>query len=126
MSACETMAFSPMTDDPETIALRPTIIAGTRYPNDYGVVWRGLTIGRIMKADGMPAHAPQWRWTCNVYGKPGGAGGAGADLDDCKAAFKAAWGRIREGLTDADIAHAHEVAETSREALARYQQRRPV
>jgi hypothetical protein len=93
-----------MTPDPASIALRVTVIAGTRYADDYTVIWRGLSIGRIMKGSGVPSQAPQWWWGCNVYGKPGASGnGTGVDLDDCKTAFKAAWGRIRAGLTDEDI-----------------------
>jgi hypothetical protein len=37
-----------VTDD-ETIALRATVIAGKRY-DDFTVIWRGLSIGRIMQA----------------------------------------------------------------------------
>ena len=36
-------------------------------------------------------------------------GGSGTDLDDCKAKFKIAWAQIRAGLTDADVAKAHEM-----------------
>jgi hypothetical protein len=36
-------------------------------------------------------------------------GGNGTDLDDCKAKFKIAWAQIRAGLTDADVAKAHEM-----------------
>jgi hypothetical protein len=38
-----------------------------------------------------------------------GAIGYGADLEDCKAKFKAAWTRVRADLTDADIAKAFEM-----------------
>ena len=38
--------------DPETLTLRTTVIGGIRYADDYAVVWRGLSIGRIMKAIG--------------------------------------------------------------------------
>jgi hypothetical protein len=93
----------------ETIALRVTVIGGQRYDDDYTVIWRGLPIGRIIKSSGVPAHALQWSWTCNVYGKPGGASGNGTDLDDCKAKFKIASAQTRAGLTDADIAKAHEM-----------------
>ena len=95
--------------DPETIALRPTVIGGERHPDDFTVIWRGLPVGRIMRASGVPAHAPQWRWTCNVYGKPGGGSGSGDRLEDCKRQFKSAWARVRAGLSDADIAKAHEM-----------------
>ena len=99
-----------MLDDSKTIALRVTVIGGQHYADDYQVIWRSLPIGRIMRAPGLPPHAPQWwRWTCNVYGKPGGGSGHGTDLDDCKAKFKIAWARIRAGLTAADIAKAYEM-----------------
>jgi hypothetical protein len=108
-----------MSDD-ETIALRVTEIGGQRYADDFTVIWRGMSIGRIMRAPGVPPHVPQWRWTSNVPGKPGGGSGSGSDLDDCKAQFRAAWATIHAGLTDADIARADRYAEASAEALARY------
>ena len=39
-----------MTDDSETIALRATVIAGKRYADDYQVIWREMSIGRIMQS----------------------------------------------------------------------------
>jgi len=75
-----------MTANPETTALRPTVIAGQSYVDDYAVIWRDLPIGWIMKAGGLPPNVPQWRWTANVPGKPRGASGSGVDLDECKAA----------------------------------------
>ena len=56
-----------MPDDTETIALRATVIGGNDYPDDYQVIWRGRSIGRIMKGSGSPNHAPQWWWKCNTY-----------------------------------------------------------
>ena len=89
--------------DAETIALRATVIAGKRYDDDFTVIWRGLPIGRVMLAPGLPPHVPQWRWTCNFYGKPGGGGsGSGDDLDYCKRQFKVRHGQrcggVRDGL----------------------------
>jgi hypothetical protein len=107
--------------DSETISLRATVIAGKRYDDDFTVIWRGLSVGRIMKASGVPAHLAQWSWNCFVHGKPGAsANGNGSDLEDCKTQFKAAWAPIRAELSEDDIASAHEYAENSREALARY------
>jgi hypothetical protein len=77
-----------------------------------------------MRADGLPAHRAQWRWTANVPGKPGGASGSGDDLDECKDAFKAAWADIRAGLTEDDMTPG--ATDASREVLALYQRRRPV
>jgi hypothetical protein len=31
------------------------------------VIWRDLSVGRIMLAPGLPPLVPQWRWTCNFY-----------------------------------------------------------
>lgn len=74
-----------------------------------------------MKSSGVPSHIQQCSWNCYFHGKPGtSANGTGVDLDDCKLQFKVAWSRIRAGLTDDDIASAHEYADASAEALARY------
>jgi hypothetical protein len=48
-------------------------------PDNFTVIWRDLPIGRIMLAPGLPPHVPQWRWTCNFYGKPGCGSGSGAN-----------------------------------------------
>ena len=111
-----------MTDDPETLTMRATVIGGQRYPDDFVVIWRSLTIGRIMRGAGAPHDKPQWSWSCHVHGRPQGSDdrGTGVDLDDAKAKFKEAWARIRAGLTDDDIAAAHQIAEASAAALARY------
>ena len=94
--------------DAETIALRATVIAGKRYDDDFTVIWRGLPIGRVMLAPGLPPHVPQWRWTCNFYGKPGGGGsGSGDDLDYCKRQFKAAWATLRGGVMRTSLEQEH-------------------
>jgi hypothetical protein len=46
--------------------------------------------------------------------------GSAVDLDDCKRQFRAAWSRIRAGLTEAEIDHERRVADVSAEARARY------
>jgi hypothetical protein len=106
----------------ELLTLRTTVIGGIRYADDYAVVWRGLSIGRIMKASGAASDKQQWSWNCYVHGRPSSADdrGSGHDLDDAKAKFREAWARIRAGLTELDIARARHYAEASREALARY------
>ena len=106
----------------ESLILRTTVIAGICYADDYAVVWRGLSIGRIMKAIGASSDKQQWAWNCYIHGRPSSAddSGAGHDLDDAKAKFREAWARIRAGLTELDIARARHYAESSREALARH------
>jgi PilZ domain len=101
-----------MTDDLESVALRPTVVDGKRQEDDYELIWRGLPIGRIMK----PPTEPHWWWACNLYGQPLAAGdrGPGINFKDCQLRFKIAWTRIRPGLTEEDIAiasrHAEELA----------------
>ena len=91
---------------PETLTLRPTVIAGQRYADDYQVRWRGLPVGRIMLGNGAPHDRPQWTWSCHVHGRPQGGDdrGSAGDLVDAKAKFKEAWARIRASPTDQDIA----------------------
>jgi hypothetical protein len=106
-------------DEPLTLTLRTTVIAGIRYADDYAVVWRGLSIGRIMKAIGAASDKQQWAWNCYIHGRPSSAddSGTGHDLADAKAKFREAWVRIRAG-------RARHYAESSREALARYDRKR--
>jgi hypothetical protein len=87
-----------------------------RHADDFTVIWRGMSIGRIMRAPGLPPLVPQWRWTCNAPASRAAAADRAAISTTAKAQFRAAWARIRAGLTDADIAKAHRYAE----ALARY------
>ena len=95
-----------MPDNSETIALRDTEIGGHRQIDDFTVIWRDLPIGRIMKSSGA-----RWWWGCNFNGQLSldDDSGNGVDLEDCKAKFMISWTRIRAGLTDADIAKAHEM-----------------
>src|SRR5258705_3233268 len=102
-----------MTDDSESVALRPTVTDGKPQEDDYEVTWRGLPIGRIMK----PPGDPHWWWGCNVYGQPPTANDRGPAINfkDCQLRFKIAWTRISAGLTEQDIAvasrHAAKLAE---------------
>src|SRR5207302_6357346 len=70
--------------DEEALTLRTTVIGGIRYADDYAVVWRGLSIGRIMKAIGASSDKQQWAWNCYIHGRPSSAddSGTGHGLDD--------------------------------------------
>lgn len=98
-----------MTDDPESVALRPTVVDGRRQEDDFEVIWRGLPVGRIMK----PPGESHWWWACNVYGQPLGPNdrGPGINFKDCQFRFKLAWARIRAALTEDDISVASRHAE---------------
>jgi len=102
-----------MADDPESIALRPTVADGQTVADDYEVIWRGMLIGRIMKQpDGR-----HWWWGCNVYGHPPGPNDRGPAINfkDCQVRFKLAWSRIRPALADETIAMAMAHAEQLRQ-----------
>lgn len=43
--------------DPESLSLRATMIGGQRYPDDFVVIWRGVSIGRIMRGAWLVATA---------------------------------------------------------------------
>ena len=76
-------------DDPDAIALRPTVIGGARQDDDYEVVWRGFPVGRMMKqGDG-----PHWWWACTVYGLPPTLNDRGPAINykDCQVRFRLAW-----------------------------------
>jgi hypothetical protein len=102
-----------MTDDLETIALRPNVVDGVRQEDDYEVIWRGLPIGRILKAAGNP----HWWWGCNVYGQPPTSDdrGPGINFKDCQVRFRLAWARIRATLTEEVVANATRHAEELRQ-----------
>jgi len=98
--------------DDETIALLVTEIGNRRQIDDFTVVWRDMPIGRIMKSlFRAGSHDRRWWWGCNFRDQPSldDDSGDGIDLEDCKTKFLIVWTRIRAGLTDADIAKAHEM-----------------
>jgi hypothetical protein len=101
------------------------VIGGQRCADDYQVMWRGMSIGRIMLASGLPSDKAQWSWNCYLQGRPCRANesGGGRSLDQCKDRFRAAWESIRAKLTEQDLATAQAYAERSAEALARYDKR---
>ena len=91
-----------MTDDPESFALRPVTADGHVQADDYEVIWRGLTVGRMMKQ----ADSVHWFWSCNVYGHPPAANDRGPAINfkDSQLRFRLAWTRVRATLTDEAIA----------------------
>jgi hypothetical protein len=53
---CPSAMVTDNTD--ETLSMRLTVIGGERSADDYQVIWRGLSIGRIMRASGVPHDRP--------------------------------------------------------------------
>jgi hypothetical protein len=112
---CETLR---MTDDAdEDLSMRATVIGSEHCDDDYQVIWRGMSIGRIRRDQ------PQWSWSCYLQGRPTSAIDNGTGLDACKAKFKAAWARICASLTDQDITTTRRYAANRGTALARYDAR---
>jgi hypothetical protein len=85
-----------MADDLESIELRPVVANDQVVPDDYEVIWRGLTIGRMMKQ----ADSAHWWWSCNVHGQPPTANDRGLAINfkDSQLRFKLAWKKIRAAL----------------------------
>jgi hypothetical protein len=86
-----------MPDDPGTLTIRVTVIAGQRHPDDFVAIWRGTSIGRIFLGSGAPYGTPPWSWSCHISGRPQQSDerGTAVDLDDANRQFKAAWSRMR-------------------------------
>ena len=72
---------------PRNPNLRATVIAGQRCADDYAVMWRGMSVGRIRLGNGAPHDRPQWTWSCHVHGRPQGGDdrGSAGDLVDAHA-----------------------------------------
>jgi hypothetical protein len=97
--------------DPDALVLRPTIISGEKYPDDYQVFWNGLSVGRILKQPGVPVGRPNWHWGIAFPGcaQPAGHRGHCSDLEECKRRFRTVWSGIRSGLSEADVGAARRV-----------------
>jgi hypothetical protein len=108
-----------MAADLESIVLRPAVANGQVLPDDYEVIWRGLTVGRMMK---QPDSA-HWWWSCNVYGQPPTVGDRGPAINfkDSQLRFKLAWTKIRAALTEEDVAAALRHAESQSGAATKQQ-----
>jgi hypothetical protein len=106
-----------MTDDLESIALQHVVVDGQVQADDYEVIWRGLTIGRMMKQ----ADSAHWWWSCNVFGQPPNAGDRGLAINfkDSQLRFKLAWTKIRIALTEEDIAVAQRHADAQPRGTAK-------
>jgi hypothetical protein len=80
--------------------LRPCVIGGETKPDDYSVIWDGLTIGRIYRYAGSGA-GDRWAWSAGlsvIPQQPRWRGLAGS-LKEAKEAFRRAWDEIRPELT---------------------------
>lgn len=88
----------------EHLSLRKMSFDGIEY-DDWLMIWRGLTIGRILRQSGVAYGKPDWFWSVTYSGtvNPTRGSGVATDLEDGKAGFKAAWAELRARLIDEEI-----------------------
>jgi len=70
------MEAAGVTDD--GLKLRPMTFEGIRYDDDYHVMWRDLSVGRILKQSGVAWGQPDWYWGINFGQRPQGGDARGA------------------------------------------------
>ncbi|MGM4896978.1 hypothetical protein [Tardiphaga sp. 839_C3_N1_4] len=78
----------------DELRMRPTRLNGdVAGPNDYVVMWRGITVGRILQQPGTPVGKPNWFWGVNLPGQPQPTAHRGicSDIEECKRRFKVVW-----------------------------------
>jgi hypothetical protein len=80
----------------------------TRDPHReiWAVYFGDVRIGSIARRAGVPAHAPQWGWTCGFYpGTEPGAQqtGTGETFEEARAGFELAWSEIAPTITEAAL-----------------------
>lgn len=85
-----------MPPEDEILTVRGTMPGGC--PDDFQVFWRGVPIGRIMKATGFPSRDTRWSWVISLP-RAGGRCGTGDTRADCEAKLRRALARIRARLT---------------------------
>lgn len=92
----------------DQLALRKMKFDGIEYDDDWLVIWRGISVGRILKQDGIPMGKPNWFWGINFDARPQTMDmrGMARDLEASKAAFREAWELYRPKITEADYERA--------------------
>lgn len=94
--------------DPEQLTLQKMTSDGIAYDDDWLVMWRDLTIGRILKQSGVAWGQPAWFWGINFDARPQTEQmrGMRRDLAECQQAFRNAWEVYRPSITEADFERA--------------------
>lgn len=89
----------------ERLSLRKMSFDGIEYDDDWLVIWRDVSIGRILKQSGVAYGKPNWSWSITYHGpvRPAVGSSVATDLEDGKAGFKSAWAEFRARLTDEEI-----------------------
>lgn len=102
-----------MVAPPQPLSLRKTVIGGETAPDDWLVIWDGLSVGRILRQPGMPTNRPNWSWGVILPNKPQAdwMRGICSDLEECKRRFRVAWSAVHRELTEVDVARLRQDAE---------------
>lgn len=95
---------------PDDLFLRPCVIGGETKPDDYSVIWEGLTIGRIYRYAGSGA-GERWAWSAGLSHLPQQPRwrGLARSLKEAKAAFRVAWDEIQPDLAYEDLKEARRI-----------------
>lgn len=100
--------------------LRPTVIAGDKLENDYGVIHEGRTVGRIRLATERARLQPGWDWHITVpLPVHPWCNGTADDLEGAKADFRKAWERFYAGLDAKSIELWHHTQDAAKGRFGR-------
>jgi hypothetical protein len=102
------------------LALRPTVINGNRYDDNFVVWWRSRQfgrrkVGRIMKGHGMPVGSPAWSYHITVPLPARAGNGRTESLDLAKAGFRKAFERFESETPDRLFARLYECIPSMRD-----------
>lgn len=102
------------------LTLRPTVINGNRYDNDFIVWWRSREfgrrkVGRIMKGHGMPFGSPAWSYHITVPLPVRSGNGRTESLDLAKAGFRTAFERFERETPDRVFARLYDCVPSMRD-----------
>ena len=92
---------------PEDLFLRRTVIGGQSAPNDFVVMWDGISIGRIFLSLGVGGR-DIWTWSCFIHNvpQPPRHHGSASTLHEAKASFRHAWEDLQTMLSYDEIKQA--------------------
>jgi hypothetical protein len=94
-----------------------TLNASPTWPgakDDYILRYEGHEIGRIRRAE------KAWEWQITIpMAMPTWASGGGANLDECRQAFAAAWGRVLKETNSARLERAWDLTRAAEQRKRR-------
>jgi hypothetical protein len=102
------------------LALRPTVINGNLYADDFVVWWRSpqfgrRMVGRIRKGYGMPFGSPEWSFHIVTALPVRSGNGRAESLDQAKADFRKAFERFEGETPDRVFARLYECVPSMRD-----------